>query len=273
MKKLFPFWAIVLLVPLAAGSAFAQAQYLVDGANPLALALDTGTCQTVTIVLDPGGVINTPLVQAGFWLAYKPTQVSIGEVVIYDWDHGGPWDPGFFLLPPPPDPLSGTYFIAVGNFDTVPVDAPIPICDIEFCCEGPGQSQLTISTIPGFDTVLGDDQTVWDPQITNGIIDLWQFAPACTCVLTGPVSIPSDGFNPVTEQYTASPGPDCEDPSAYIWSDDCTLADIDQTGLLYVIPTIVSEDCTICVVDMANTDINTGDPIECCLSIEIFDNW
>ena len=268
MKKLLSLWTIVSIIPLVAGSAFAQAQYLVNGANPLALVIDTGTCQIVTIDLDPGGIINTPLVQAGFWFAYDPAQVSIGEVVIYDWNHGGPWDPGWTVLIPP-DPLLGYFWIVVGNFDTVPVGAPIPICDVELCCEEPGQSQLTVSTIPGFGTVLGNDQTVWDSQITNGIIDLWQVAPACNCDLEGSAVVEISAYDTAIEQYIAIPGPYCVNQPDYLWSDDCAHADVDQTGLLTIPPTTGGETCTIWVVDTANTDINTREPVQCSIPIEL----
>lgn len=268
MKKLFALWMVVLVFALMPGTGFTQAEYTIDGANPLALQLDTGSCQTVSIVLVPGGVINTPLVQAGFWLVYDPDQVTIGDVIPLDWNHGGPWDPGFSVLIPP-DPLLGIFYIVVGNFDTVPVDLPIPICDIELCCEGPGQSQITISTFPEFDTVLGDDTTVWDSQIADGTIDLWQIAPACWCELDGSAIVEVSALDTVTEQYSATPGPDCANPPAYLWSDDCDLADVDQTGLLTIPPATGSEYCTITVVDTANTDINTGDPVQCSIPIEL----
>ncbi len=254
-------------MPWCLVTAFAQAEYTIDGANPLALALDTGNCQTVFIALDPGGVINIPLVQAGFWLVYDPNQVTVGDVIPWDWNHGGPWDPGFSVLIPP-DPLLGIFYIVVGNLDTVPVDFPIPICDVELCCEGPGQSQITISTIPEFDTVFGGS-TVWDSQIAGGIIDLTQFAPACSCDINGPAVVEISAYATVNEQFTASPWLHCETPPAYLWSDDCGLADVDQTGLLTIPPSTGSEDCTITVVDTANTDINTGEPVQCSIPIEL----
>jgi hypothetical protein len=272
MKQLSAIWMLVLSIALVPVTAFGQAEYTIDGVNPLALALDSGTCQTVTIILDPSDVITTPLIQAGFWLVYDPDHLTIGDVIPWDWEHGGPWDPGFYVLIPP-DPLLGIFYIVVGNFDAVPVGLPIPICDIELCCEGPGQSQITISTIPAFDTVLGDDTTVWDSQIADGIIDLWQIAPACSCEITGPYFVQIDAFLVVTEQYTALPAPYCVNPPDYLWRDDCYLADVDQTGLLHVPPTTDGEDCTIWVVDRANTDINTGEEVTCEIPIEIGGDW
>ena len=51
----------------------------------------------------------------------------------------------------------GTYFLAVGQFATVPVDqGPIPICEVELCAQSQGVSQFEVITIPNFDTVVGD---------------------------------------------------------------------------------------------------------------------
>jgi hypothetical protein len=54
-----------------------------------------------------------------------------------------------------------------------------------------------------------------------------------------------------------------------VWSDDCAFGDVDQTGLMSVPTTFVSEDCTITVVDTANTNINTGEIVTCDIPITI----
>jgi len=152
------------------GNAFPQSQFLTDGVNPLALNLLTvppNNCQTVPITLDPGGEITTPLITAGCWVVYDPIQVSIGDVITYPvlWDPGVS---GFVREPGGP----GTFMFTGSSFVPLPINqGPIPLCDVEFCGEGSGESQITISTIPGFDTVVGDT-TVWDPDIDDGIIDL-----------------------------------------------------------------------------------------------------
>ena len=147
------------------------------------------------------------------------------------------------------------------------IDAVIPICDVEICCDAPGVSQIEVITIPNFDTVVGDT-TVWDPHVAAGVVDLTQVVPACSCDLTGPAVIEGDAFAVVTAQYTATAGADCE-PPAFVWSDDCTLGDVDQAGLLTVPPTFDGETCTITVVDTANSDVNTGQSVACTIPIEI----
>ena len=89
MKKLVTLWMTILVFVLMSGSAFAQAQFLIDDQNPRALTLLTvppDNCQTVTITLDPGGEINTSLIMAGCGISYDESQVLITNVVVADAD-------------------------------------------------------------------------------------------------------------------------------------------------------------------------------------------
>ena len=232
MKRLSSIAIFIIVFAIMAGTAFAQAQYLINGVNPLPLTLETShpyDCATVTIEIDPGGIINTALITAGCWIAWDTSQVSVVNVLAADGEVSGPWDSGFSYKVPDADG-PGTYMLAVGQFGTVAVDNPIPICDIEFCCEEPGQSQITISTIPGFQTIVGDT-TVWDPHVANGAIDLTQFLSPCWCEIVGSTIVAVDAFQVVTEQYDVSSNLlHCDNPPDYLWRDDCTLGDVDQTG-------------------------------------------
>jgi len=273
MKKLSAIGMFILIYSLMSGTAFPQAEYMIDGQNPFELSLETTPpydCQNVTIVLDPNDVINTPLILAGFWLTYDDMHVSVRNVAVYDGElTPALWDPAFTSKLPPGE--TGTYFLVVANFATVSLD-DLRIADVEFCLEGTEQSQVTVSTIPGFDTVVSDT-TVWDPLIANGIINLTLLAPTCTCDVTGAALILASHFVGVTEQYTATSFGSLCGPPSYIWSDDCVFADVNQTGLLSVPATLDGETCTITVVDTANTDINTGDPVRCYKDIFIEDGW
>ncbi len=179
MKKLPAVGMFVLVFALMSGTAFAQAQYLIDGVNPLDLVLETAPpndCATVTIELDPGGVINTSLITATCWIDYDESQVLIKNLVVADDDAGGPWDPGFTsVIPDPNGP--GSYYVLVGNFSTVPIDqGPIPICEVEFCSQGLGESEIDIHPGLSFSNIVGDT-TVWDPYVDYGLISLIQIVP------------------------------------------------------------------------------------------------
>ena len=271
MKQLLVIWTFVLIFIQVSGTAFAQAQYQIDGVNPFYLIVYPLECETVTVAIDPGGTIANPLITAGFWLSFDPTKVYINSSAAYDGSVSpNLWDPGFTgVIDEPAGP--GTWFITVGNFATVPI-GDLRIVDVELCTltDATGLSTVICQTIPGFDTVVGDT-TVWDQQITpdnNGIIDVNVVVPPCVCDLTGPSEVQASAFDTVTAQYTVTAGSECGQPS-YEWSDDCGLGDVDQTGLLTVPATTVGETCTITVVDLANTDINTGAQVTCEIPIEI----
>ena len=264
------FCLIVFILLIAVGLATGQvcaSQYIINGENPLALTICTGSCETVTIAIDPAG-ITTPLITAGFWLIFDPSAVTVNDVLAADGEVPGPWDPGFTTIVTDPDG-PGTYFLALGQFATVAVDSVIPLADVEFCRQSSGVDQIIVSTIPDFDTVVGDT-TVYDPLVADGVIMSQSGCGACGCDITGPSVVVGDAFSEVTAQYTVDSfsSPLCG-PPAYVWSDDCALGDVDQTGLLTVPPTTSGETCTITVVDTANTDLNSGAPITCEIPIEI----
>ena len=93
MKKLIVIGICILVVGLMARDVFAQAQFTIDDANPASLVLTPDECTTVTIRLNPGVVIDDPLITGGFFLEFDSTQVSVG-VSPYDGANGpaGPWD-------------------------------------------------------------------------------------------------------------------------------------------------------------------------------------
>ena len=156
----------------------------------------------------------------------------------------------------------------------------ILICDVVFCGAAMGSSTITIDTIPELDTWVAQDFTVYDPTIDADIIEARVLGVPCECVIDGPISVRASGLRPSYAQYTAIPDQDCSEMPVYQYSINCigpglSGATIDQnTGLLTVPPfTGFGDNCEVCALDTANTDINTGDPVECCLNIEIWPDW
>ena len=109
----------------------------------------------------------SPIV-GGFWVESDPGSISILDVQAYDGDGlPGPWDPGYTsIIEEPAGP--GTYMVVVGNFATVPPDpeGDIILGRVYLRYEGGGDTQVTISTIPGFDTIICDTTTWWIPPNT-----------------------------------------------------------------------------------------------------------
>ena len=112
--------------------------------------------------------ITAPLITAGFWLSYNPTQTIITAVEVYDdSDLPGPWDHAMTKKLENPDG-SGTYLVTLGNLANVDPDktAEIKLAQVRFRCNGDCVEPITIKTILGFDTVVGDEGRVYDSELT-----------------------------------------------------------------------------------------------------------
>ena len=111
--------------------------------------------------------ITAPLITAGFWLSYNPTQTIITAVEVYDdSDLPGPWDHAMTKKLENPDG-SGTYLVTLGNLANVDPDkiAKIKLAQVRFRCNGDCVEPITIKTILGFDTVVGDEGRVYDSEL------------------------------------------------------------------------------------------------------------
>jgi hypothetical protein len=111
--------------------------------------------------------ITAPLITAGFWMNYNPAQIIVSSVEVYDdSDLPGPWDHAMTKKLENPDG-SGTYLVTVGNLANVDPDkgAEIKLAQVTFRCKGDCAEPITIKTILGFDTVVGDEGRVYDSEL------------------------------------------------------------------------------------------------------------
>jgi hypothetical protein len=179
------------------------------------------------------------------------------------------WDAGALKVSSP-DGYPGGYFVAVTNLGAgVTPSSNLLICDVQFCSTAAGSSTITIDTVPDFDTWVNQLLTVFDPFINPAVITVTGTGLACACDINGPAEVAADDINPVTAQYSAAGNANCTNTPAYVWSDNCALGDVDQTGLLTVPATTVGETCTITVTDTANVDVNTGEQVSCSTGLTI----
>jgi len=129
---------MIMVVALAAGQAFAQATYLVEGsAGSLVLNLTVGACVTDTIAVDGSSFGTSPLVSGGFLISQSDSgaTVAITSCQCYDgtltpavWDAGV--TPVFRSHRYP-----GGVFVAAANLGAgvaLP-NANILVCDVTFC--------------------------------------------------------------------------------------------------------------------------------------------
>ena len=224
--------------------------------------------------------IPEPLITAGFWIVYSPL-IEIEDVLIYDGsDLPGPWNPSVSGKVPEPDG-PGTYFVVVGGWSGSPYTPIIPDSDgdiiigkIIFRKLVPGgHYPITISTVPGFDTIVGESNMVYDGFNPNTI---WGTEYSCALCCTYISTEDQTTINPggTIDFDASSSGQFCNTPTALIFSDNCIRGDIDPiTGIFTADTTISSEDCQVCVVDNANTD-SCDDPFcgsteGCCADVTI----
>ena len=185
MKKSILIWLVVLfstwMVKPALGIEYATD--FLEAGNPGGwteslktfdeeLTIPSGETTDVDIWLT-----NVPekLITAGFFVDYDASKVAIAESDFYDGSLPGPWDSDMTNVvgnPSGPD----TFMVIVGNLGSVSPDAgrAIPIARITFECISPGEARVTFRPVPGFDTVVGNSSTVYDPEMTPHTIVISQ---------------------------------------------------------------------------------------------------
>lgn len=200
--------------------------------------------------------VPEPLLQAGFWMTYDPLFVNVVGVEVYDGiDLPGPWDPAYTVQVP--DQGLGTCFVAVASQVPVSPDSEgdIIIAKVRFRGEGMPGSAVTISPMPSFDTIVGESDTVFDPEIIPSDIMLQVGCPPCAPPEVSPPNVELYMFSDTQQFSLTFSCCECYTPQWY-WSDDCSEGDIDQSGLFHVGTITASEICSVCVTDLANTGMN-----------------
>lgn len=107
------------------------------------------------------------IITAGFWISYDPAQVTTVSVDIYDGSVlKGPWDSSMSKKVENPSG-KGTYLVTVGNLANVKPDksGDVIIGKIKYVCKEKCTKPIIITTIKGFDTVVGGEGKVYDPEI------------------------------------------------------------------------------------------------------------
>ena len=112
--------------------------------------------------------MTAPLITAGFWLSYNPSQITVlGVEVFDDSDLPGPWNHTMTKKLANPNG-AGSYLVTLGNLANVTPDKndEIKLAQVRFHCKGDCDKPITITTISGFDTVVADQGHVYDSELT-----------------------------------------------------------------------------------------------------------
>jgi hypothetical protein len=146
--------------------------------------------------------VPEPLITAGFWMEFDASKMSI----IGSDTYSEPWDPGMSqTVENPQGP--GSYMVTVGNLSTASPDSEddIIVANVQFQCTSSDDVTITLTTVPNFDTVVGDSAEVYDAEIASHTITLYPIGGditgcndsiACTIDSSGPddqcLNIPDD---------------------------------------------------------------------------------
>jgi hypothetical protein len=118
--------------------------------------------------------VKEEIITAGFWISYDPSQVTLVSVEIYDGSVlKGPWDNSMTRKVENPTG-KGNYLVTVGNLANVKPDknSDVIIGKIKYLCKDKCTKPFTITTIKGFDTVVGGEGKVYDPEIKESTIKI-----------------------------------------------------------------------------------------------------
>jgi hypothetical protein len=143
--------------------------------------------------------VPEPLITAGFWITFDPAILWNFDIEVYDGELAPAlWDYGFTQkIPDAGGP--GTYMLQVVNFAYAEPDGDgdILIARLSFYSEMiHTPTFVTISTIPGFDTVVGSSYYIYDPDIIPNTISICLSCNPCRCYELNPhnVILTSFGF-------------------------------------------------------------------------------
>lgn len=111
------------------------------------------------------------LITAAIYLEFDPSQISILSADIYDdiWD-------GAMSRPQPNPNGPGSYAVTVGDLSSVAPDrdGDLPIARFQFSCVENCNVQITVNTVPGFASVVGNSGTTYDLSIAPNVFTIEQ---------------------------------------------------------------------------------------------------
>jgi hypothetical protein len=115
------------------------------------------------------------LLTAGIYLEFDPSQMDVLSAEVY-----GHWDQEMSSILPNGDG-PGTFIVLVGNLGNVTPDreGDIHIAKLRLDCVSDCNVEVTVKTIPGFDTVVGDSAVTYDESITPNIFTIEEGTPPC----------------------------------------------------------------------------------------------
>ena len=240
MKKMAVVFICVLTVGLAvrSASAVSYGKDFLETGNPggpsglKTFDVQWSMPQFQTVDMDVW-LCDVPLPEeiltAGFYCLFDPAKVSVVDIQVYDGVHGpaGPWDPtavqfGEVVGEP------GSLFTVMANLSCVTPDSgrDVILARIRFRCESPGDTVITISPIPDFETVVdcSDEVFSYDPVIPVEGVTIHQMECVTNADCNDNNSCTADSCNLASNLCVHVPlpnGTSCDDGLYCTVSDQC----------------------------------------------------
>jgi hypothetical protein len=167
-----------------------------------------------------------------------------------------------------PDP--DVWSLICSNFTFIQQVNQIKLGTFVVDCVGTGTTDMVVAGDltayghPDFNDGYVADCNLESQYPDDGMVTIELLPPPCEVSVTpNPVSIQPIVGGSVVQPFCACPGITCPNLPFYEWSDDCTLGDVDQSGLLTVPTSYVGEFCQVCATDTANTGAGGLPPTGC----------
>lgn len=110
--------------------------------------------------------MSEPLLTTGFRVLFDSSVLAVEHAAAFDdMDLPGPWD--HLMTRKAPNPKGPGYLFACGNLSGTPQDGcdDVLIARLTLSCVSPGDSLVSFSTIPDFDSVVGYSGTLYDATL------------------------------------------------------------------------------------------------------------
>ena len=176
MKKLFLFSALVLSLMASPCLAIEFCKDVLEQGNPGGSTNSRKTWDEEWVIGGAGEVevdiwvndVPENLITAAIYLEFDASQITSLNADIYD----DLWDGAMSSSVAKP----GSFAVILGNFSTVAPDGDgdIPIARLQFDCVENCNVQITVKTLPDFDSVVGDSAITYDSSIVPNVFTIEQ---------------------------------------------------------------------------------------------------
>jgi len=122
--------------------------------------------------------MSEPLLTTGFRVLFDSSVLAVEHAAAFDDnDLPGSWD--YLMTRKAPNPRGPGYLFACGNLSGTPQDGcdDVLIARLTFSCISPGDTLISVGTIPDFDSVVGYSGTLYDATLVMSPHTFFSLSP------------------------------------------------------------------------------------------------